>query len=99
MHQWSLRILITSAAILCCTQALALDGYRDRRGIFYGVGFGGGQTKTDVSGAKGRLGHNLKLRIGGGVSQTGQGRSSPQCAWSVPLRTSTGRASSSPAAA
>ena len=62
MRQWSLRILITSAAILCWTQALALDGYRDRRGIFYGVGFGGGQTKTDVAGAKGRLGPNPPLR-------------------------------------
>ena len=70
MRQWSIRVLMISAVLLCWTQALALDGYRDRRGIFYGFGLGGGQTKVDVSGSKGRLGHNLRFRIGGGVNKT-----------------------------
>ena len=69
MRQWSIRVLI-SGVLLCWTQALALDGYRDRRGIFYGFGLGGGQTKVDVPGSKGREGRNLRFRIGGGVNKT-----------------------------
>ncbi len=49
--------------------AWALDAYRDRRGLMYGltVGFGGG--KSDVEGDERRIGLNFHGRLGGGVTQ------------------------------
>ena len=73
--------LATSCAaallLLCVTQtsAMALDGYQDRRGLFTGVGVGGGvgmvesedgQTGVD-SGRK--LGLHLSALVGGGVHE------------------------------
>ena len=70
MHTWISRILITTILLFSSAQAFALDGYRDRRGLYYGLGFGGAQTKTDVGGAKGQLGYNLRFRVGGGINKT-----------------------------
>ncbi|MCA9543088.1 MAG: outer membrane beta-barrel protein [Myxococcales bacterium] len=51
--------------------AWALDAYRDRRGLYYGLGIGGGNvtSKTDGSEGDGTLGFNIRGRLGGGVSQ------------------------------
>ncbi len=54
--------------LLCATQAFALDGYRQRKGLLYGgaVGFGVGQL--DKPGQNGEVGLNLRGRVGGGVT-------------------------------
>ena len=69
MNRFYFSTLVTTLCLLFVSQALALDGYRDRRGLFYGVGFGGGQTKADVDGADGHIGYNFRARIGGGIDK------------------------------
>lgn len=49
-------------------QALALDGYRDRKGMYYGVGIVGGSYTADVDGAESTLGVQFRGRIGGGIN-------------------------------
>ena len=51
-------------------EAFALDGWRDRRGMYAGVMIGGGSAKTDQDNAKSQLGYHMGLRVGGGVSKT-----------------------------
>lgn len=50
-------------------EAFALDGWRDRKGIYYGLGLGGGSAQPDTDGADSRLGLHLRGRIGGGVNK------------------------------
>ena len=69
MNRFYFSTLVTTICLLFVSQALALDGYRDRRGLFYGVGFGGGQTKADVDGADGHIGYNFRARVGGGIDK------------------------------
>lgn len=69
MKRFNLSIIVTTICLLFVGQALALDGYRDRRGLFYGVGFGGGQTKADTDGADSHIGYNFRARIGGGIDK------------------------------
>ena len=60
------------AAVLVLTvagEALALDAWRDRRGLLFGVGIGAGSGKTDVKDADSHIGFNFSARIGGGVSK------------------------------
>lgn len=70
MQRFHLSAIVITVCLLFVSQALALDGYRDRRGLFYGVGFGGGQTTSDIDGADSHIGYNFRARIGGGVDQT-----------------------------
>jgi hypothetical protein len=50
------------------SQAYALDGYRDRKGMFYGLTLGGASSSADVAGSKNRLGYVLGAKVGGGVN-------------------------------
>lgn len=68
-----LTLSATTATLvfLCATQAFALDGYRQRKGLFYGgaVGFGVGQLDApDAPDQDGEVGLNLRGRVGGGVT-------------------------------
>lgn len=69
MNRFNLSISVITLLLLFASQALALDGYRDRRGLYYGAGFGGGQTKADTDGADSHIGYNFRARIGGGIDQ------------------------------
>ena len=69
MNRFYFSTLVTTLIFLFVSQAMALDGYRDRRGLFYGVGFGGGQTKADTDGADSHIGYNFRARIGGGIDK------------------------------
>ena len=40
-------------------EAFALDGWRDRRGMYMGLLVGGGSAKADLDGAKSELGYNF----------------------------------------
>lgn len=62
--------LLTALCVLgIASQALALDGYRDRRGLFYGLGLGGGSFQTDADNAESSLGFHLRGRVGGGINE------------------------------
>lgn len=50
-------------------EAFALDGYRDRKGMFYGLSLGGGSATPDTDGAESRLGIHLRGRVGGGINK------------------------------
>ncbi|MEE2787678.1 MAG: outer membrane beta-barrel protein [Myxococcota bacterium] len=50
-------------------EAMALDGWRDRRGLFTGIMLGGGSSKANTPGADSNLGYNFGVRIGGGISK------------------------------
>ena len=73
----SIGIATFLALTLVASSAWALDGYKDRRGIFLGVGLGGGvgAADTDVDGeATGlddgrQLGLDLSATLGGGVTE------------------------------
>ena len=69
MKRWTAPILFAIALSLCAGPALALDGYQKRKGIFYGLGFGGGHIKGDAEGSEGHIGYNFRARIGGGVNE------------------------------
>ena len=62
--------MVFSLITLFASQAYALDGYRDRKGLFYGATLGGASFKADLAGYKRNLGYILGGRIGGGVSDT-----------------------------
>ena len=51
------------------SEAMALDGWRDRKGIYYGVSLGGASSKADTPGAKSHLGYTFGARLGGGVDK------------------------------
>lgn len=69
MLRSTLSLLIACSILLIANQALALDGYQKRKGIFYGLGFGGGHIQSDAEDSKGRIGYNFRARIGGGVNE------------------------------
>lgn len=70
MNTRRLTALVTALITLgFAAQALALDGYRDRRGLFYGLGLGGGSFQLDEDNADSSLGFHLRGRIGGGVNE------------------------------
>ncbi len=50
-------------------EAFALDGYRDRKGMYYGLSLGGGSAKADTDGADSKLGIHLRGRVGGGINK------------------------------
>ena len=50
-------------------QAFALDAWRDRRGLYFGVGVGAGSGKTDHKDSDAHIGYNLRARVGGGVNR------------------------------
>ena len=69
MERSTITLMIASALILFSSQALALDGYQHRKGLFGGLGFGGAHIKSDADAAKGHIGYNFRARIGGGVNE------------------------------
>ncbi len=65
-----LQVLLVAAMTLGATgSAWALDAWRDRRGLFFGVGVGAGSGKSDFKGADSHIGYHLRARVGGGVSK------------------------------
>jgi len=50
-------------------EAFALDGYRDRKGMYYGATLGGGSAQADTDGADSKLGIHLRGRLGGGINE------------------------------
>ena len=70
MNRYATSTTILLATLLFASQALALDGYRDRRGLFYGVTLGGASFKADIAGSKRNLGYTFGGKVGGGVSET-----------------------------
>ena len=69
MNRYATSTAILLATLLFASQALALDGYRDRRGLFYGVTLGGASFKADIAGSKRNLGYTFGGKVGGGVSE------------------------------
>lgn len=68
------RFLACCAALLVtglAGQAFALDGYRDRRGLYFGINVGGGAGQAELDGAKAdrNLGLTIGARIGGGINK------------------------------
>ncbi len=70
-HKAMSASLIAVMLVGFAAPAWALDAYRDRRGLFYGLGLGGGNvtSETKTGEGDGTLGFNIRGRIGGGVSQ------------------------------
>lgn len=77
--------LLAAGVVLAGSQAMALDAYKDRRGVFAGVAVGGGVGASEVD-QEGeitglddsrQMGLALRAEIGGGMSQnlvvSGQG--------------------------
>ncbi|MCA9527468.1 MAG: outer membrane beta-barrel protein [Myxococcales bacterium] len=52
-------------------QAMALDGWHDRRGLLFGLGLGGGigQVHSDGLDSDQEFGINVRARVGGGVNE------------------------------
>lgn len=77
--------LVAAGVLLAGSQAMALDAYKDRRGVFAGVAIGGGvgASETDREGEttgldeQRQMGLLLRAELGGGVTQnlafSGQG--------------------------
>ncbi len=65
-------LLLASSAFflvsLFASSAWALDGYRDRKGLYGGATLMGSWSQADYSGAESNLGLGMGLRIGGGVN-------------------------------
>ena len=76
-HRFSLSAAVLLLLTLLCAQAFALDGYKDRRGLFGGLSVGGGagavnsELTNETTGAESgrKLGLHLSGMVGGGVSQ------------------------------
>jgi len=64
-----MRKLIVAAVLLGTTPAWALDGYQDRRGLFAGLGVGGGYVASEAPGSEGEVGQRVNVRVGGGVAE------------------------------
>lgn len=72
-----LALLFAIAFFFCSSTAWAIDGYKDRRGPFIGIGFGGGAGSVHInddnftSGLEGGgdLGLHLNVNGGGGVTE------------------------------
>ena len=50
------------------SEAMALDGWRDRKGMLYGAHVGAGSAQSDQEGAESRFGFNAGARVGAGVN-------------------------------
>ena len=72
-----LALFLALAFFLMSTSAWAIDGYKDRRGAFFGVGLGGGPGAVHVQDDAfttglddgGQLGLHLNAIAGGGVTE------------------------------
>ena len=76
MKKLALVLAVTSVATTFAADAFALDAYKDRRGIFFGLNLGGGMgfsgvdEATDITGlSDGQPGLQLGGEIGGGMSK------------------------------
>lgn len=50
-------------------EAFALDAWRDRRGLLFGVGVGAGSSQSDIKDAEAHIGFNFDVRVGGGINK------------------------------
>ena len=67
------QVATLTAALLvigAAGQAFALDKWRDRRGLLFGVGIGAGSGQSDIEDDKSHIGFNFSARLGGGVTET-----------------------------
>ncbi len=62
-------LALSIAGLFVAGPAFALDGYRSRKGLLYGAGFGLGAGKIEGQGSDQRLGYTLRLRAGGGITE------------------------------
>ena len=69
MKRFHLVIACAFLFSMISQQAFALDGYQKRQGLYYGVGFGGGQASSDAEGAESHITYNFRARIGGGIDE------------------------------
>lgn len=71
-------ILVAGLILMAASSAFALDGYSDRKGIFFGLGFGGGIGGVNLQEGDGSAGFEegrlpgleFSATLGGGVSDT-----------------------------
>ena len=56
-------------SVISVSEAWALSGWRDRRGLYFGVSSAAGLSYADVDGAEGQFGVNLGLRLGAGITK------------------------------
>ena len=65
-------LILASAAFLLvslfASSAFALDGYRDRKGLYGGAMLMGSSSQADYANATGNLGLGISLRVGGGIN-------------------------------
>ncbi len=69
MNRTTFAAVVALLVLGTAGQALALDAYRDRRGLLFGVALGAGSGKADIKGEDAHIGFNLSARIGGGLSE------------------------------
>ena len=69
MKRFHLVIACAFLFSMISQQAFALDGYQKRQGLYYGVGFGGGQASSDAEGAESHITYNFRARVGGGIDE------------------------------
>jgi hypothetical protein len=62
------KLLSVAIVLLGSAPALALDGYQDRRGLFFGLAAGGGMSSPSEGDSE--FGQRFAVRVGGGVSES-----------------------------
>lgn len=72
-HRWAAGAALAAALVAAPQAASALDAWRDRRGPFAGLGFGGGagvsSTDADLAGDRSGVGLFGMARVGGGLNR------------------------------
>ncbi len=70
MRLISATVTTLATLLLAASPAMALDGYQDRKGMFGGIGIGGGGGRTDVDNVD--VGDGIGIvaqgRVGGGIN-------------------------------
>jgi hypothetical protein len=71
MHLRSASVVSGLLVLTIAGQALALDAWRDRRGLLFGLGVGGGigQAHVDGGDSESEVGFNFRARVGGGLNE------------------------------
>lgn len=71
MYMRSASVLSGLIVLTLAGQAFALDAWRDRRGLLFGLGIGGGigQVHADAGDGDSEVGVNFRARVGGGLNE------------------------------